>query len=56
MTVSVNFLSDDLMHSNYIWSIQMYLEEMQVKVKYGCGPIIIGGSSILIHLQLPQNC
>jgi hypothetical protein len=26
-----------------IFGIQMYHEEMQVKVKYGCGPIIIEG-------------
>jgi hypothetical protein len=39
-----------------IFGIQMYHEEMQVKFKYWCGPIIIGGSCIFIHLQLPQNC
>jgi hypothetical protein len=36
-----------------MFGIQMYHEEMQVKFKYGCGPIIIGGSCIFIHLQLP---
>jgi hypothetical protein len=27
-----------------VFGIQMYHEGMQVKFKYGCGPIIIGGS------------
>jgi hypothetical protein len=26
-----------------MFGIQRYNEEMQVKFKYGCGPIIIGG-------------
>jgi hypothetical protein len=33
--------------------IQMYHEGMQVMFKYVCGPIIIGGICIFIHLQLP---
>jgi hypothetical protein len=52
MTVSVHFLSDGLMNSNYIRYTEMYHEGMQVKFKYGCGPIIIEGSCIFIHLQL----
>jgi hypothetical protein len=39
-----------------IFGIQIYHEGMQVKFKYVCGPIIIWGSCIFIHLQLPQNC
>jgi hypothetical protein len=51
MIVSVNFLGDGLMDSNYIW-----YTEMQVKFNYGCSPIIIGGSCIFLHLHLPQSC
>jgi hypothetical protein len=50
-TVSVHFLSDGYKDSNYICH-----EGMQVKFKYGCSPIIIGGNCIFIHLQHPQNC
>jgi hypothetical protein len=32
-----------------IFAIQMYHEEMQVKIEYGC-------FSNFIHLHLPQNC
>jgi hypothetical protein len=38
-----------------MFGIQMYHEEMLVKFEYGCSPIIIGGSCIFIHHQLPQN-
>jgi hypothetical protein len=41
ITVSVHFLCDGLMDSNYI---MMYHEGIKVKFKYGCTPIIIGGS------------
>jgi hypothetical protein len=43
MTVSVHFLIDGLW-IQMVFGIQMYHEGMQVKFKYGCGPIIIGGS------------
>jgi hypothetical protein len=33
-----------------IFGIQMYHEEMQVKFKYGCSLIIIGGSCIFIEM------
>jgi hypothetical protein len=54
MTVSVHF-SVIVGWIQIIFDIQMYMyhEGMQVKFKYGCGPIIIGGSCIFIH-QLPQ--
>jgi hypothetical protein len=44
------------MDSNLIiFGIQMYLEEMQVKVEYGCDSIIIGGV-VALRLRNDSFC
>jgi hypothetical protein len=39
----------------WMFGIQMYHEEMQVKFEYGCGPIIIGEFIVLELRKLLEN-
>jgi hypothetical protein len=54
MTVSVHFLSDGFMDSNYIWYTDVSWRDAGILIFIFF--FLRGGDCIFIHLQLPQNC